>query len=91
MTDFQSDRTGTSGTPRDYVPVTFSDTADLSGVRSCIGLRCQDAGDVAVQMSGRETRVLTVTAGEILPGAFTRVLATGTTVAAGSVFALAGE
>ena len=78
-----------TGIPLDYVPVTFSDSDDLPA-RECIGLYCHEAGNIAVQVHGGPTRVIPVIADTILPGNFTRVLAAGTTVAAGSVFALAG-
>ena len=78
-----------SGIPRDYLPVTASDSADNCG-GSCIGLYVQNAGNVSALtlLSGNTARVIPVGAGTFLPGRFRRVRSTGTTST--GIFALQG-
>lgn len=67
--------------PSDYQPVTPDDANDLASAGRCFGLRVTGAGNIVVYMDGRtnNARTIAVVANETIYGAFSRVLATGTT------------
>lgn len=66
-----------SGPATDYLPVSPSDTTDLSDV--AIGLYVETGGALAVITLAGTTRIIAVPDNFTLPLAVTRVLATGTT------------
>ena len=75
-----------SGIPRDYFPVTPSNAADNCGTL-CIGLYATVDSTVAVYLYGSDetARTFGLAAGQPLPGQFTRVLATGTTLGTSAI------
>ena len=73
-------RPNLSGIPTDWLPVTTSDSDDNCG-DACIAIRAGTAGTVSARMAraGVTARAFSVSAGETVPGQFTRILSTGTT------------
>lgn len=69
-----------AGIPVDWISVTPGDSADNVGP-FCVCIRAGTAGTVAFQTrgGGANNRSVSLAAGEVLPGQFTRILATGTT------------
>ena len=68
-----------------WAVVAFSDAVELDPKPKA--LRCQAAGDIALEGDDGVVAIFTVAAGEVLEVRPVKVKATGTTVAAGSVIA----
>lgn len=69
-------------------PVAYSDTADLGDTNGFRGFYSTAAGNVAIMLAGPGNTVLTlpVAANTYHPWRGKRIMATNTTVAAGSIF-----
>ncbi|MDV4166759.1 hypothetical protein [Rhodovulum sp. FJ3] len=74
---FNNRATSLSGPARDILPVTPSDTTDLSAV--AVALYVETGGTVSFVAASGDTRTVTVGDFYILPVGARRVLATGTT------------
>jgi hypothetical protein len=70
---------GLSHPPEDWLPITLSDSADLSYVARAILNRGSSSVTLAVYTVGSPStsRAVVIGAGQYLPGLFTRVLVTG--------------
>jgi hypothetical protein len=71
--------------PTDWIPITLDDNTDLTYVARAIMNRDTSAAATVVVRTvhgGATNRTVVIPAGHILPGLFTRVLSTGTTVGA---------
>ena len=75
---FDSSGGNLTGLARDIIPITPSDSTDLTNV--ALGIICKGtAGDVVVITEKGNTRTYPIAAEEILPVGIRRVLSTGTT------------
>ena len=80
---FRGNRAFTPGSPRDYIPVTPSDTANLQDFEGkkivVIGLFIETGGVLVVETDVGETRTITVPSSFYFIGAVRKVMATNTT------------
>ncbi len=74
---FQGRTLPLSGPATDILPITPSDTADLTAV--AIALYVETGGDLVINTVAGQTRTIAVDDFSILPVGTTRVLSTGTT------------